>query len=520
MTVVLKMSHNTSINRRILTTASTDCVFSDDGNDDIDIDELNSNCSPIHIQGINGLSSINSDNGHGSSLLLHQHSSILLSESSLCNNNSTTSSISISNSNNNDQMKSNSHTKSNRKNPISAIVKKKHSKNDTTPGNGGVGGKLHGSIDEDDDIDIADDIDDDGVSLYVNAKTENNDDASTIVTSHPNRNKRQSQLLNQHLKKSNQHLKLHHHQRNNGSKGTHLGTGGKEGRERSDRAERGGVVGSGRVVFRGGLSKSASRLLSQDTQTLSDLLNVDQQQQQQQQPQPQPQPQPPTETQTEHRNNTDDNNSSQANTSITAAATGTVTVTATANGNIPRNKPQHNHARNGKASSSLPSSPSSSSSSPASLVGRKYSNTDEGYIHHIIELEERLRQQEEHINTLECEWEQRLLEKEREMKKKHKDEIDEMQREINTLKQVNKSKTGGGAATVSIPKESNSSDCKMSSLSSQCKSCPKGNMDELVAVLTPDQISRYSRQLLLNDGFGVKGQQTLLSSTVLGEFFV
>ncbi|KAL7499990.1 hypothetical protein ACHAWT_010931 [Skeletonema menzelii] len=36
-----------------------------------------------------------------------------------------------------------------------------------------------------------------------------------------------------------------------------------------------------------------------------------------------------------------------------------------------------------------------------------------------------------------------------------------------------------------------------------------------IQMLQPDQISRYSRQLLLNDGFGVSGQKQLLSSSIL-----
>ena len=36
-----------------------------------------------------------------------------------------------------------------------------------------------------------------------------------------------------------------------------------------------------------------------------------------------------------------------------------------------------------------------------------------------------------------------------------------------------------------------------------------------VQMLRPDQITRYSRQLLLNDGFGVTGQKKLLSSSIL-----
>ena len=49
---------------------------------------------------------------------------------------------------------------------------------------------------------------------------------------------------------------------------------------------------------------------------------------------------------------------------------------------------------------------------------------------------------------------------------------------------------------------------------------PCADLDAIPAVLPvqmlePDQISRYSRQLLLNDGFGVEGQKTLLSASFL-----
>jgi hypothetical protein len=39
-----------------------------------------------------------------------------------------------------------------------------------------------------------------------------------------------------------------------------------------------------------------------------------------------------------------------------------------------------------------------------------------------------------------------------------------------------------------------------------------------VSSLTADQVARYSRQLLLNDGWGVQGQHKLLSSSVLGTY--
>lgn len=49
---------------------------------------------------------------------------------------------------------------------------------------------------------------------------------------------------------------------------------------------------------------------------------------------------------------------------------------------------------------------------------------------------------------------------------------------------------------------------------------PPAEIDDIptiapVQTLRPDQISRYSRQLLLNDGFGVEGQKQLLSSSML-----
>jgi len=41
---------------------------------------------------------------------------------------------------------------------------------------------------------------------------------------------------------------------------------------------------------------------------------------------------------------------------------------------------------------------------------------------------------------------------------------------------------------------------------------------EEVSELSPNQLERYSRQLLLSDGFGVAGQKKLLSSSVLGKW--
>ena len=47
------------------------------------------------------------------------------------------------------------------------------------------------------------------------------------------------------------------------------------------------------------------------------------------------------------------------------------------------------------------------------------------------------------------------------------------------------------------------------------KQCPLSN--DIICGLRSDEVSRYSRQLLLSDGFGVEGQRRLLNSSVLGK---
>ncbi len=62
---------------------------------------------------------------------------------------------------------------------------------------------------------------------------------------------------------------------------------------------------------------------------------------------------------------------------------------------------------------------------------------------------------------------------------------------------------------------------KNASKSSGDDGCCKANVDgesknaSFEGILEPEQIERYSRQLLLNQGFGVEGQQKLLKSKVL-----
>ncbi|KAL7548754.1 hypothetical protein ACHAWF_016017 [Thalassiosira exigua] len=68
-------------------------------------------------------------------------------------------------------------------------------------------------------------------------------------------------------------------------------------------------------------------------------------------------------------------------------------------------------------------------------------------------------------------------------------------------------------------RQSNTSSCKDDLAGIESDVCPSEISDipslAPVEALRPDQISRYSRQLLLSDGFGVEGQKKLLSSSVL-----
>lgn len=306
----------------------------------------------------------------------------------------------------------------------------------------------HGDHDVNDGNESEEVIHDDGASLYVNAQTEVTTTQTAIATA-------AAKIPNKKSLRKNI----------NGS-----GNGPGKG------------VASG-LVFRG-LSKSASMLLSQDRQTLSELLNVDILQRDQE--------------------NDDDGIVDLGVGSGTAGAGG-----AAVSGDVAEED------SGGKVKQSVPDVESQLGMGERS--NRNTMNTgNQGYIYRIRELEERCQQQEETIIVLQNEWEEKMKEQKIALEQKYQSQIDDLQKEISKINVKNKDDTKKKMAM------------KMSELSAvDIKDdeivCPRTNkqksdtLKELVAELTPDQISRYSRQLLLNDGFGVNGQKRLLSSSVLGK---
>ncbi len=122
-------------------------------------------------------------------------------------------------------------------------------------------------------------------------------------------------------------------------------------------------------------------------------------------------------------------------------------------------------------------------------------------IHHIKELERQLKQKQNEIDTIEKKWIHKMKVMEESLKADYESKLQTFQ-----FDDIDKSGT-------TITEEQ--CDCSIHN-SSTVDLNQNQDAKELVAKLTPDQISRYSRQLLLNDGFGVEGQQKLLSSSVLG----
>lgn len=316
-----------------------------------------------------------------------------------------------------------------------------------------------------------DDDGDDSASLYVNAKTEENEsDASTIVASHQNQINSNQQLQQLHQQQ------LLTQQRRNQLNPVHLA-----GKGKSSNSGVGGGGASGRVFQR--LSKSASILLSQDRQTISELLNVNVdlvQQQEEVEVQKSPSP--------------------------LMQQLGNNHIQSPPEEDIDFLAPRVDVGMDQPSKSKYKSISNETSQSGATASS----------IYLIQELEERHQQQlKEKMNELHHEWEQKLLEQERTLRQSYQTQIDELNGEIDSLKQQFDKNTQSRAILSLLDRE-NSRQSADSQISCDFK---KGNSDELIAELTPDQISRYSRQLLLNDGFGVKGQKKLLASSVLGESF-
>ncbi len=318
------------------------------------------------------------------------------------------------------------------------------------------------------------DLIDDDASLYVNAKTAEDFSSNNNYNYSYSRNNRST----------NPRRGITDHNDN----GRTLGGGNGGVGERVER-ERGGV-GTGRVVAFRGLSKSASRLLSLDRQTLSELLDVDG-------------------VAIMNTNNDDGAGGIDMNNiSGMGGGGGGGVVEDIGEGNRQQTNGPDVAVAMGEEQEIL-------------LNNNNNNNNNESYLYyHIQQLEDKFREQNEKMKSLQRKWEEKLLEQEKAIEQKYKNEIDVLKSEIQTLqKDIAIKNSAGGQENKSI-KEDDEQVVDITDTEAVCSFSNSGcvkKAEELVAELTPDQISRYSRQLLLNDGFGVKGQQRLLSSSVLGE---
>ena len=365
-------------------------------------------------------------------------------------------------------------------------------------------------------------VDDDDISLYVNANTEH-DESSTIIAA----NTQQHHVSSNHHQQQQQQ---HHDNGNNNNNYSKDGTGGGGNEISSSNSKVERRLSGSSNIFRGGLSKSASMFLSQDRQTLNELLNVDQDQEQQPQPQQQ---QKQSQCIGDSGGGNNDNETTFADenmllnhhrhgtnsTEIISEVNDSLLVSSTSNNNeiiIP--------AAAAVAATNTTTQQTSDEDMMLSIMSQQQ------YDHRIKEMEIK---HEHQMKIIQREWEHKLMDQERILKSKYDNQIKNLRTEISRLKLFipddssnnNSGSDGDGdgcrSGTCSTIKECEANqDCTQKS-SSMSKDGKEGDDNDsvkgLVASLTSDQIARYSRQLLLSDGFGVQGQRKLLSSSVLGE---
>ena len=121
----------------------------------------------------------------------------------------------------------------------------------------------------------------------------------------------------------------------------------------------------------------------------------------------------------------------------------------------------------------------------------------------IRELEQKLKEKEEELAMNDLRWKQKMKEQKESLENKFTKLVNDLETEISALRQ----RPDENSNDVVFPKhESTNKEREDEDL-----------LNSRIASLTADEIARYSRQLLLNDGWGVSGQQKLLSSSVLGK---
>ena len=219
------------------------------------------------------------------------------------------------------------------------------------------------------------------------------------------------------------------------------------------------ISNKGGPRFRG-LSRSAFNLLSQDDQTLSELLTVEV------------------------------GESSKASSPVAVNAASQVQV----------DLPQHPH----QASVSIPQV--AESKNVASLTDDA---KNERYLHRIRDLERQVQMKDEQLAQHDLKWEHKF-QGQSTLLEERCEQIHNLEGQISALTNKN------GKNEKELTPFNDSTEANVH----KHNDVDEDLVNSRVSSLTADQVARYSRQLLLNDGWGVQGQHKLLSSSVLGTYVV
>uniref|UniRef100_A0A7S3QIV7 Rhodanese domain-containing protein n=1 Tax=Chaetoceros debilis TaxID=122233 RepID=A0A7S3QIV7_9STRA len=247
-----------------------------------------------------------------------------------------------------------------------------------------------------------------------------------------------------------------------------------------------------------GLSKSASKLLSQDDQTLSELLSVDV-----------------------------GESNEVADGGVGVGVGGLSPSPVAANNDI--------HRPTSAAADNIQNnlSPTVSMNDGSVVESNNSSNRNQisnalvqNYLSHIRDLENKLMEKEKELEGINEEWEQKFESMKEQFEINHQLALmEQLCPEPDTEPDANTNTIPDDAPNKNYPPASQVYKMQEASVTVIEHEEKPPNLylhkdDEVleearVAKLTADQLSRYSRQLLLSEGWGVKGQQKLLSSSVL-----
>ena len=140
------------------------------------------------------------------------------------------------------------------------------------------------------------------------------------------------------------------------------------------------------------------------------------------------------------------------------------------------------------------------------------SNANKKFLHRIRDLEQKLKEKDEQLSQNNRRWENDMEAQRKGLEHKYAARIHDLEKKISAMKrEKDESKTKTKTKTKTIATDIDPT----TSSADHADECDDEIINSRVSSLTADQVARYSRQLLLNDGWGVRGQQQLLASSVL-----